>query len=153
MSHSTEHFATPVAEVDAAAPDDGLVDETAPDEVDSAYGPSVQGSETTSLDPFTKEYRKEYGRTYHSYGSTEHWGPNDEKAQKQQDLSHHVWTLALKNELFLAPVKEPKNILDVGTGTGMMWLGDDSRCPTFDIDYVADRATLTEDREHLQAYG
>ena len=88
------------------------------DERDSLYATSIAGSETTSLKSSIAKYREENGRTYHSYGTSEHWGPNDEKAQDQQDLGHHVWTLALKGQYFLAPVKEPQAILDLGTGTG-----------------------------------
>ena len=57
-------------------------------------------------------------------GSTDYWGPNDDKAQDQQDIrsvqqfsskrgislkegSHHFWTLLLKGELHLAPVQNP----------------------------------------------
>jgi SAM-dependent methyltransferase len=62
-------------------------------------------------------------RRYHSYGSTKYWGPDDEKAQDVQDLSHHVWSLSLKGELYFAPVKNPRAILDLGTGTGI-WVID-----------------------------
>ncbi|KAK4614001.1 Methyltransferase [Fulvia fulva] len=88
------------------------------DDADSAYGGSVAGTDTTSLLSSIARYREENGRTYHSYGTTEHWGPNDDKAQDQQDLSHHLWGLALKGQHFLAPV-EPENVLDMGTGTGI----------------------------------
>ncbi|EME81232.1 uncharacterized protein MYCFIDRAFT_65808 [Pseudocercospora fijiensis CIRAD86] len=75
---------------------------------------------TTSLLSSIARYREEGGRTYHSYGSTEHWGPNDEPAQDQQDLSHQLWILALKGKSFLAPIaKDPSQILDIGTGTGI----------------------------------
>jgi Methyltransferase domain len=91
----------------------------ASDNEDSVYGGSTAGSDTTSLMSSITRYREENGRTYHSYGSTEHWGPNDDDAQDQQDLSHHVWTLALKGKHFLAPVKKPQRVLDLGTGTGI----------------------------------
>ena len=88
------------------------------DDADSAYGGSVAGTDTTSLLSSIARYREENGRTYHSYGTVEHWGPNDDKAQDQQDLSHHLWGLALKGQHFLAPV-EPQDVLDIGTGTGI----------------------------------
>lgn len=86
---------------------------------DSAYEGSIAGTETTSLKSSITKYREEDGRTYHSYGSTEHWGPNDEKAQDQQDLTHHLWVLSLKGGLYTAPVESPRRILDLGTGTGI----------------------------------
>jgi hypothetical protein len=89
------------------------------DDADSTYAGSLAGSETTSLKSSIAKYREENGRTYHSYGSTEHWGPNDEAAQDQQDLSHHLWSLTLKGQLYLSPVSRPSEILDLGTGTGI----------------------------------
>ncbi|EME42685.1 hypothetical protein DOTSEDRAFT_175929 [Dothistroma septosporum NZE10] len=89
------------------------------DDADSTYGGSVAGTDTTSLLSSIARYREENGRTYHSYGTMEHWGPNDDKAQDQQDLSHHLWGLALKGQLFLAPVEEPQEVLDIGCGTGI----------------------------------
>lgn len=89
------------------------------DDEDSAYGDSVGHSDTTSLKSSITRYPEEDGRTYHAYGSTEHWGPNDDQAQDQQDLSHHVWMLTLKGKLFLAPVTSPQHVLDLGTGTGI----------------------------------
>lgn len=41
-------------------------------------------------------------------GSTAHWGPNDEAACDQQDISHQFWSLMLKGELYRAPVKTPQ---------------------------------------------
>ena len=93
------------------------------EDADSAYDGWIAGTETVSLISSITAYREENGRTYHSYGSTEHWGPNDAKAQDQQDLSHHLWTLALKGKYFLAPVKSPQEIFDMGTGTGI-WVID-----------------------------
>ncbi len=119
MADISDQPAPPAPEGEAAPDLVGPVREDAPDEVDSTYAPSVGGSETTSLKSSIAKYREENGRTYHSYGSTEHWGPNDEKAQDQQDLSHHLWTLALKGKFFLSPIEEPKAILDIGTGTGI----------------------------------
>ncbi|KAI5364222.1 Putative S-adenosyl-L-methionine-dependent methyltransferase [Septoria linicola] len=112
--------ATVPAEV-AEVPAQSFLGSFDPDEndADSGYAASITGTDTTSLLSSIARYREENGRTYHSYGSTEHWGPNDDKAQDQQDLSHHLWTLALKGRHYLAPVQDPQHILDIGTGTGI----------------------------------
>ncbi|KAH8696286.1 S-adenosyl-L-methionine-dependent methyltransferase [Talaromyces proteolyticus] len=90
---------------------------------DSALDAASLSSETTSLSSSVTKYREENGRRYHAYGSTEHWGPNDEQAQEQQDLSHHLWCLTLRGKLYLAPIEKPQSILDLGTGTGI-WAMD-----------------------------
>ncbi|KAJ5398953.1 hypothetical protein N7465_009442 [Penicillium sp. CMV-2018d] len=45
--------------------------------------------------------------------------PNDEREQDRLDLSHHIYLMLLKGELFQAPIKNPKRVLDLGTGTGL----------------------------------
>lgn len=109
----------PEAGEETVPPQAGLTEEhVAEDDGDEGYASSVSGSETTSLTSSAAQNCEEYGRTYHSVGSTEYWGPNDEAAQVQQDLSHHVWTIALGGKYLLAPITRPNRILDIGTGTG-----------------------------------
>jgi hypothetical protein len=79
----------------------------ASDDDGSVYGGLAAGSDTTSLMSSITRYREENGRTCHSHGSTEHWGSNDSKAQDPQDLTHRLWTLALKGKFYLAPIKKP----------------------------------------------
>lgn len=51
-------------------------------------------------------------------------GPNDEVAQDNLDLFHHIFTLSLDGSLFLAPISSnPQRVLDLGTGTGI-WATD-----------------------------
>ena len=114
MADVTEDPAPPAAESEAPPTLLAPLREDAPDELDSAYAGSIAGSGTTSLKSSIAQYREENGRTYHSYGSTEYWGPNDEKAQDLNDLSHYLWTLALKGQFFLSPIQEPERILDIG---------------------------------------
>lgn len=35
------------------------------------------------------------------------------------DLGHHIYRLLLGGKLYLAPIKEPQRVLDLGTGTGI----------------------------------
>ena len=120
MSDAFEESTLPATnEADAGPTLLAPLNENASDEVDdSLYAGSITGRESLSLTRNITKYCKELGRTFHSFGLTEHWGPNDEKAQDQQDFSHKVWTLALKDKFFLAPVRGPQTILDLGTGTG-----------------------------------
>lgn len=47
-------------------------------------------------------------------------GPNDDLAQENLDLFHHIFNLSLDGKLFLAPIgSNPQRILDIGTGTGI----------------------------------
>ncbi|KAK0624278.1 S-adenosyl-L-methionine-dependent methyltransferase, partial [Immersiella caudata] len=87
---------------------------------------------TSSLSSTILEYRKIHGRTYHAYSSpsttsTEYWAPNDDNANEQLDINHHLLSLLLDNKLFLAPIDKERgmihNALDVGTGTGI-WAMD-----------------------------
>jgi SAM-dependent methyltransferase len=77
---------------------------------DSSLMTSVAGS--------IYEYRKEHGRTYHSYREGNYPFPNDETELERLELQHHLFSVIQDDQLFLAPIKDPKNVLDLGTGTG-----------------------------------
>lgn len=87
-------------------------------ETDSAYAESFN-SYTTSLASSALDYRYELGRRYHSYRSGRHFLPNDEQEQDRMDLTHAEMMLLLDNNLFLAPIKTPQRVIDLGTGTGI----------------------------------
>lgn len=60
------------------------------------------------------------GRQYHSYfGDDKNPMPTDEIEQDRLDLHHELLRQLLDGKLHFAPVEEPENILDVGTGTGI----------------------------------
>ncbi|RFU32225.1 hypothetical protein B7463_g4139, partial [Scytalidium lignicola] len=88
-------------------------------DVDSAFGGSLIGCDTDTLASYITDYRYENGRRYHAYRDGEYWGPNDESANDQQDLAHHMYLMTLEGRLHLAPIVNPHNILDIGTGTGI----------------------------------
>jgi hypothetical protein len=82
---------------------------------DSSYGDSDAASETTSLRSAVLNYIYENGRRYHSYRAGSYWGPNDDKAQDNLDLFHHIFNLSLDGRLFLAPIgSNPQRVLDIG---------------------------------------
>jgi ubiquinone/menaquinone biosynthesis C-methylase UbiE len=76
-------------------------------------------SASASLTSSILDYRSLHGRTYQSSKSTEYWGPNDDRQNDGLDMSHHFLTMLIGDRLFEAPINNPKNILDVGTGTGI----------------------------------
>ncbi|KAK0710521.1 S-adenosyl-L-methionine-dependent methyltransferase [Apiosordaria backusii] len=79
-------------------------------------------SSTASLSSSIFEYRNINGRTFHSdKTNAEYWGPNDDKQLQSQDIIHHVLTLVLQGELYLAPIDPGRisKVLDVGTGGGL----------------------------------
>ncbi|KAK2744907.1 hypothetical protein FQN55_006469 [Onygenales sp. PD_40] len=68
-------------------------------------------------------WRYENGRRYHSYRDGAYWGPNDEADSYHQTVTHHLYCLTLQDKLFLAPISDPQNVLDLGTGRGL-WAMD-----------------------------
>ncbi|KAK5661110.1 hypothetical protein OQA88_11000 [Cercophora sp. LCS_1] len=101
-------------------------------DADSALSSGDSELSTSSLSSTILEYRRIHGRTYHNYSGTsaqqpEYWAPNDDNANEQLDINHHLLTLSLDGKLFLAPLGKHKgavqNVLDVGTGTGI-WAMD-----------------------------
>lgn len=87
---------------------------------ESDYAASSFGSDTTSISSSVFAYHYENGRRYTSQRkSGENYAlPNDETEQERLDLMHHLFLLFMKGDLFLAPISDPKKVLDVGTGTG-----------------------------------
>lgn len=65
------------------------------------------------------DYEYENGRRYHAYKAGHYPLPNDERELDRLDLQHHVFTLLIRGELNLAPLENPKKVLDIGTGTGL----------------------------------
>ncbi|OWP04674.1 hypothetical protein B2J93_5693 [Marssonina coronariae] len=88
---------------------------------DSSYGgDSDTVSETTSLYSAITRHVYLNGRRYHSYRAGTYWGPNDDNAQENLDLFHHIFSLTFDGRLFLAPIApNPQRVIDLGTGTGI----------------------------------
>ena len=75
-------------------------------------------SYTTSLASSITDYKDHLGRRFHAYKEGSYVFPNDEKEQDRMDIMHKMVEVAL-GSLYLAPVKDPKRVLDLGTGTGI----------------------------------
>ncbi|KAJ5246534.1 hypothetical protein N7468_001517, partial [Penicillium chermesinum] len=96
-------------------------DSTYPGSVDDAsYTESVTSS-ALKYRSFRSFFRTAAG-TIHTM-KEEYVLPNDEQEQDRLDLSHHLYLMLLKGELYQAPIKNPRRVLDLGTGTGI-WAMD-----------------------------
>lgn len=86
---------------------------------DSASSASSADGETFSLDETMRDYPVLFNRTYHKYKEGSYVFPND--AQERDRMEQQFWLIkaAQGGRLFLAPVKNPRAVLDVGTGTGV----------------------------------
>ena len=91
-------------------------------DLDSAQGDDATSS-TASVASSVYNYQYENGRRYHAYRSGNYFMPNDEQEQERLDLAHHTHTLLLGGQLCRSELSNPRNILDVGTGTGI-WAMD-----------------------------
>lgn len=45
--------------------------------------------------------------------------PNDEQELDRLDLQHHMFLLVNDHRLYFSPLRNPKRILDIGTGSGI----------------------------------
>jgi hypothetical protein len=102
-------------------------------DVDSGVGMSDAGYETdsasttsTSLASSARDYAFENGRRYHSFHEGSYYFPNDDLEQDREDLTHALMT-GFCGRLHFVPIgRNPQNILDVGTGTGIWAIGSES---------------------------
>ncbi|KAE8443785.1 hypothetical protein EG329_001379 [Mollisiaceae sp. DMI_Dod_QoI] len=101
---------------------------------DSAIGDLSLPRSTTSVRSSVYDYIEENGRTYHRYKEGSYVMPNDEREQERLDMQHHLWYMALHDQLFLAPIVEnPQNCLDIGTGTGIWAIDFATRYPSAQV--------------------
>ncbi|KAI0012072.1 S-adenosyl-L-methionine-dependent methyltransferase [Xylariaceae sp. FL0662B] len=62
----------------------------------------------------------ENGRTYHRFKEGKYMLPNDEMEQSRLDYQHRLYTQVNNGKLCIAPIdQEVRNVLDIGTGTGI----------------------------------
>ena len=86
-----------------------------------------------SLASSVTRYRYENGRRYHAYREGSYYAPNDETYSNYETIVHHLWLLTLDDRLHLAPLSDPRTILDVGTGTGLWAVDMADAYPNADI--------------------
>ncbi|KAI5809436.1 S-adenosyl-L-methionine-dependent methyltransferase [Pyronema omphalodes] len=77
-------------------------------------------SGTASLCSSVNSYILENGRRYSTYfGVDRNPLPVDELEQDRLDMHHETMLQLLDYKLYLAPIEDPKTIIDIGTGTGI----------------------------------
>lgn len=86
---------------------------------DSQYTSSDDEGEVLSLTPSITNYPMRWGRRYHKYKEGSYLLPNDETESNRLDLQHAIIKALHGGRLFFAPLKDPRRILDIGTGTGI----------------------------------
>lgn len=69
----------------------------------------------------------ENGRRYHKFREGRYQFPNDESEQAREDMKHAMMASLCGGKLFLAPIEQPRKVLDLGTGTGIWAI--DGRAP------------------------
>lgn len=66
------------------------------------------------------QYRHDGGRRYHAFEEDQYYLPNDQIEAGRLDLQHYQWKLTFNGYSGRIPITpELKNVLDVGTGTGI----------------------------------
>lgn len=88
------------------------------EEEDPTLGDEIV-SETDSLSSSVCDFPVENGRRYPAYHGTSYLYPNDEEEQDRLDLQHAMFRMLLGGRLYLSPIDDPRQILDLGTGTGI----------------------------------
>jgi len=88
-------------------------------EDDDGYHTDEASTASTSLSSSIRDYAFENGRRYHKFREGAYQFPNDEPEQAREDMKHAMFVNVCDSKLYFAPIKNPQQILDLGTGTGI----------------------------------
>jgi hypothetical protein len=83
---------------------------------------------STSVASSVRDYGFENNRRYHKYQEGRYQFPNDEPEQEREDMKHAMIVNLCEGKLHFAPLHQPQQILDVGTGTGIWATDSESLC-------------------------
>lgn len=86
---------------------------------DYTYDPDEIADTARTEASSAHDYKYENGRRYHAYREGSYPMPNDELNTEHERIAHAMFGLLLKDRLYLAPIEEPKNVIDLGTGIGL----------------------------------
>lgn len=85
----------------------------------SDYADSDGISAAASMRSDVMEHVSEHGRTYHRYKEGRYMFPNDAAEMNRYDIVHGMFLLALQGRLYLSPSEDARNVLDIGSATGI----------------------------------
>lgn len=124
-----------MTEITGAVPVEGELVITPDDHSDEGFVESNSASLLSTVPSEVTRLREEHGRLFASYGKVQagdslctvrltcyqnaYGMPVDDDELDRLDLNHYKYTMIQGGQLFLAPVDDPKTILDLGTGTGI----------------------------------
>jgi hypothetical protein len=89
------------------------------DSADYFYNPEDIADSTRTQASSTHDYKYEHGRRYHAYREGLYPLPNDDLNTEHEQIAHHMFGIMLQDKLYLAPIEKPKNVIDLGAGTGL----------------------------------
>jgi hypothetical protein len=96
---------------------------------DAGYESDFSSRASTSISSSVRDYAFENGRRYHAFRAGNYQFPNDESEQEREDMKHAMIINLCGGKLHFAPLENPQQVLDIGTGTGIWAI--DSRYPQF----------------------
>jgi inner membrane protein involved in colicin E2 resistance len=117
MVHDNDASASVITQASTTIePDEGFDDQN--------YDNERLENASTSLTSTMRDYEFENGRRYHKFQEGRYAFPNDDEEQERENMKHAMILNLSGGRLHFAPIgKNPQNIIDVGTGTGV-WCMD-----------------------------
>ncbi|EME87174.1 uncharacterized protein MYCFIDRAFT_84230 [Pseudocercospora fijiensis CIRAD86] len=109
-------------------------------------------SSSTSLISSARQFHFEYGRRYHGYNAGKYHFPNDEVELNRMDIEHYNQKLQLDGKLHLCPPDDPKQVLDVGTGTGIWCIETADKYPECEVIGTDLRFLMGSITSHAELY-
>jgi hypothetical protein len=122
-------------DAEAAANEAETVIEVGDADSDAGYGSDAGTNGSTSLASSVRDYNFENGRRYNKFREGTYQFPNDEAEQDREDMKHTMLFNLCGGKLHLAPIENPQNIVDLGTGTGI-WCIDSRWRKDFAVEYA-----------------
>ncbi|OCK86192.1 S-adenosyl-L-methionine-dependent methyltransferase [Lepidopterella palustris CBS 459.81] len=118
----------PPSSVEALSPSSIIEPDSEPSD-----GAESCNTSTKSVNQSIFEYIRENGRTYHRYQAGTYPFPNDQPESERLDLQYEIMKVLFRGRNFYAPLKNPKKILDIGTGTGKWAIEMGNQFPSCEV--------------------